>query len=139
MAVGQHLVFYDGTCGMCHWVVQLLLRYDHKKLFVFAPLQGETAELLLKDWRTLTPEADSLVLIENFQDQKTRKIYIYGKGALRICWLLGGLWIVPGSISFLPAFLYDWIYRWVARHRFKWFATQSCLIPKNQEASRFLP
>ena len=139
MTESQHLIFYDGTCGMCHWVVQFLLRYDIKKLFVFAPLQGETAQVLLKDWRTSNPEADSLVLIENYQDPKKKKIYIFGKGALRICWLLGRFWMIPGSISFLPSFLYDWIYRWVARHRFQWFASQSCLIPRNQDSSRFLP
>lgn len=138
-ATGQHLVFYDGTCGMCHWVVQFLLKHDRNKIFMFAPLQGETAGVLLKDWRITVPEADSLVLIENYQDPDQKKIYIFGKGALRICWLLGGLWMVPGAISFLPSFLYDWLYKWVARHRFKWFASQSCLIPKTQNTSRFLP
>ncbi|MBA3603949.1 MAG: DUF393 domain-containing protein [Parachlamydiaceae bacterium] len=138
MAERQHLVFYDGSCGMCHWVVQFLLKHDSNKLFVFAPLQGETAQLLLKDWRTSVPEADSLVLIENYQGSEAKKIYIFGKGALRIFWLLGGFWAIPGCISFLPSFLYDWKYRWVARHRFQWFASESCLIPKTQDATRFL-
>lgn len=138
MADREHIVFYDGTCGMCHWVVQFLLKHDHNEHFVFAPLQGETAKLLLKDWRNTEPDVDSLVLIENYKNPEQRQIYVFGKGALRICWLLGGFWSIPGSISFLPGVLYDWIYRWIARHRFQWFSRPSCLIPKGQDSTRFL-
>ena len=119
--IGQHLVFYDGTCGMCHQAVQFLLKHDRHGIFLFAPLQGETAALLLQKWRTVFPGADSLVLMQNYKDPKHKQIYAFGKGALRICWLLGGLWKIPGFISFLPAGLYDWVYRWIAYRRFQWF------------------
>lgn len=138
-ATREHLVFYDGTCGMCHWVIQFLLKHDHQERFVFSPLQGETAKVLLKDWRNSHPDADSLVLIENYQDPNRKRIYAFGKGALRICWLLGGLWKIPGFLSFFPGFLYDWIYRLVARNRYQWFERHACLIPKAKDSTRFLP
>jgi len=137
--IGQHLVFFDGTCGMCHGVVQFLLKHDKENVFVFAPLQGETAADFLDDWRNKYPDADTLVLIENYQDDSMKRIFMYGKGALRICWLLGGMWKVPGAISFLPPFLYDWGYRYIARHRFQWVERKSCLIPKVEDLNRFLP
>ncbi len=145
---GQHLVFYDGTCGMCHKAVQFLLKHDKMKVFVFAPLQGETAAKMLGDWKSLFPDADTLVLVENYRDpsdeyELSKRIFAFGKGGLRICWLLGGVWAIPGAISFLPSFLYDWIYRWVARHRFQWFERRTCLVPKNGDVdvdlTRFLP
>ncbi len=135
----QHIVFYDGTCGMCHFVVQFLLKHDTRGCFVFAPLQGITAASELSHWRNSYPLADTLVLIENYQDLKQRKILAFGKGALRICWLLGGAWKIIGILSFLPSCLYDWGYRWVASHRFQWFERQTCLIPKSQDIKRFLP
>jgi len=136
---GIHLIFYDGTCGMCHHIVQFLLKHDKKNIFVFAPLQGETAHQLLNNWRTTHPDADTIVLLENYRDQDNKHIYIFAKAALRICWLLGGMWKILGVISFLPPFLYNWAYRWVARHRFQWFEKQSCLIPTTQDINRFLP
>jgi predicted DCC family thiol-disulfide oxidoreductase YuxK len=135
---GQHLLFYDGTCGMCHRAVQFLLKNDKNNIFVFAPLQGKTAADLLKDWRIAFPNADTLVLVQNYCTDNP-KIFAFGRGVLRTCWLLGGFWKIPGLISFLPSSLYDWIYKWVARHRFKWFEPKICLIPKTQDLNRFLP
>jgi len=135
----KHLIFYDGTCGLCHEAVQFILKHDKNKVFMFAPLQGETAAKLLKNWRATSPSADSLVLIENYEIGQSEEILTFGIGALRICWLLGGLWKTVGVISFLPSFLYDWVYKLIAKRRFKWFESKTCLIPKIDETERFLP
>lgn len=134
----DHLIFYDGQCGLCDRVVQWVIRQDKKRIFLFAPLQGTTAKKVLG---SLTPEQkqlDTLILIENFSS-KNQHIYLLGKGALRICWLLGGLWIIPGSLSFLPGFFYNWGYRLVARNRHRLFSNDSCVLPTANEAERFLP
>lgn len=124
----ERLIFYDGTCGMCHNVVNFVLKQDKKKLFRFAPLQGETAKKLLKE----IPQ-ETLVLLDNHYP------LIRGKGMFRILWLLGGFWSIPGSLFFLPPLLYDWAYRWVAKHRFQWFSSSDCLIPTDADRNRFLP
>lgn len=117
---GKHLVFYDGTCGFCDQIVNFLLNQDVDELFLFAPLNGTTAARYLNQIASIVKEADSLVLIENFQTQQPI-IFIYGKAALRICWLLKGKWRLIGWVSFLPPFLYDWAYRLVARNRHRFF------------------
>src|SRR5436190_18548885 len=101
--MSKHLVFYDGACGFCDHVVQWLLKRDHKQIYCFAPLQGQTADTLLKG----IPRDDSLVLIENYQTSD-QQIFLFGKAAFRILWLLGGLWALLGWINFLPSCLYDW-------------------------------
>ncbi len=133
----MHLVLYDGTCRLCHGAVQFILNHDKEKVFQFAPLQGETAISLLKDWRNKYPEADTIVLIENWKQSDQKRLF-FGKAALRILWLLGGKWSLLGIFSFLPSFLYDWIYRYIARNRFAWFGHQECLIPKKSDEKRFL-
>lgn len=133
MDKGSHLVFYDGVCGLCDHIVQFLLKIDTNEIFVFAPLQGETAKLYLKS----EPPVDSLFLIENYKSPN-HKIYIFGKGALRILWLLGGMWAILGILSFLPSFLYNWIYRFVARHRKEIWKQSVCQIPDPKYISRFL-
>ena len=97
----KHLVFYDGKCGLCDHAVQFLLKVDKRKQFVFAPLQGTTAAAELKDVPEHIKQADSLILIENYQS-KDQIIYILGKGAFRITWLLGGVWSLLGWLNFLP-------------------------------------
>lgn len=137
-SMGKHLVFYDGVCGLCDHAVQFILFHDSKALFDFAPLQGQTASEMLKSLPADIRNADSLILIENYKSADPH-IYIYGKGAFRILWLLGGLWTLPGSISWLPSWLYDWGYRLVARNRHRLFSSDSCVIPPPDKQQRFLP
>ena len=129
----QHLILYDGTCGLCHFAVQWILKRDQKHIFAFAPLQGKTAKRFHQNPKGL----ETLILIENFQQPLLAKQFLYGKGALRILWDLGGRWTLLGWISFFPSFLSNWIYRFIAKRRFKWFERSPCLIPKKEDRERF--
>jgi predicted DCC family thiol-disulfide oxidoreductase YuxK len=134
----MHLVFYDGQCGLCDQIVQFLLKSDKHGIFSFAPLQGITANKVLnklpKEYRSL----DSLILVENYQSPN-QKFFILGKGALRILWLLGGSWTILGSLSFLPAIIYDWAYRLIAKNRHRLFKQTQCVVPDPKLMGRFLP
>lgn len=136
----KHLVFYDGQCGFCDCAVQFIIRNDKNKQFIFAPLQGTTAKILLEHLPRSIKNEDTLILIENY-DQSTSqsKMYILGKGALRICWLLGGGLAIPGIFSWLPAWSIDWAYKLVARNRHRFFKNTSCVIPRPDSKDRFLP
>jgi predicted DCC family thiol-disulfide oxidoreductase YuxK len=134
----KHLVFYDGACGFCDRVVQFLLCADTKKRFAFAPLQGKTALKYLESLPESMKGVDSLILIENYLSIQP-KTFVLGKAAFRICWLLGGAWVLLGWTSFLPSFLYDWGYRLVARNRHRIFKNNVCQLPQPQNKERFLP
>jgi predicted DCC family thiol-disulfide oxidoreductase YuxK len=127
-----HLVFYDGECGLCDFIVSFLLKKDKERVFLFAPLQGKTAQ------KKLTPdliEKDTLILIENFgTDQEN--ILLFGKAALRIAWYLGGFFTLFGILSFVKSTPFDFIYKIVARNRSKFFKNR-CTLLKN-ENDRFL-
>lgn len=133
----KHLLFYDGQCGLCDHAVQFVLKADKRKEFVFAPLQGETAKCFLKNVPEKVLKADSLILIENFNQPDVR-LLIYGKGAFRVLWLLGGCWKAFGWISFLPSWVYNWGYRLVAQYRHYFFSKNSCQFPDPKEKERFL-
>lgn len=134
--MAPHLVFYDGNCGFCDHSVQVLLKLDKKEIFAFAPLQGETANQLLQALPPEDKNEDTFVLVENYQSPN-RKYYILGQGALRVFWLLGGIWKLIGWISWLPPFLYNWVYRLIARNRHLFFG-ESCTLPTENQ-NRFLP
>lgn len=134
----QHLIFYDGTCGFCDLSVQFVMRHDKKKVFFFAPLQGKTAEKSLQGLPQELKNLDSVILIEDFQG-RDEKIYSLGKAAFRVLWLLGGVFALPGLFSFLPSYLYNFGYRFIARRRHLFFGTISCVVPDRGESGRFLP
>jgi len=134
----RHLVFYDGECGFCDQVVQFILKADQKKRFAFAPLQGKTAAKWLENLPESVKTADSVILIENYQEENSR-VSLYGKAAFRILWLLGGAWRLIGWKAYLPACLYNWAYRLVARNRKRLFPQTSCVVPSADEKERFLP
>jgi predicted DCC family thiol-disulfide oxidoreductase YuxK len=138
MGHGEHLVFYDGECGLCDHFVQTLLRLDHNRQFVFAPLQGDTARVKLKDLPEKWRGVDSLVFIENYKEPQAR-LYVMSRAVWRICWLLGGAWTLIGWLGFLPGWLFDWGYRLVARNRHRWFSQRECVLPDPAQRERFLP
>lgn len=121
----MNIIFYDGTCAMCHWAVKWVARHDKEKLFYFAPLEGTTAHEKLAN-ETLP---DSLVFLEG------DKILFRSGACLRIAWLLGGFWKLIGWLSFLPEWALiptDAIYRLIAKSR-----AQSCDL--TIKGDRFLP
>ncbi len=133
----SQLVFYDGNCGLCDRVVQFLLKVDKHQIFMFAPLQGKTAAHYLQHLPPKFKTVDSLVLVENFQTGHPQ-VHVLAKGALRIAWLLGGLWKLIGWLSFLPSFLFNWAYRLVARNRHHLFPQTLCILPPPGQEKRFL-
>ena len=129
----EHLIFYDGDCSVCHRGVLRILKEDENELFVFAPLEGETAKEILIGPNAHYVQEDSLVLVESFESDE-RRFWIRSKAVFRIYWLMGSRWI--GWLCFLPAWMGDWAYRLVAKHRhrlcFGWERPEF-------QSNRFLP
>ncbi|MEN9654151.1 MAG: hypothetical protein RL235_263 [Chlamydiota bacterium] len=133
--MGRHLVLFDADCPLCRGVVKELIELDEEALFLFAPLEGETADSILVGPQAWLKNTNSLVLVEHFTSTD-RLFSIRSKAIFRIYWLIGGRWKIIGMWSCLPAWLIDPIYRWVAehRHQFKFSSTEP-LGP----SARFLP
>ncbi len=112
MSDEKHLLFYDSNCALCLKSVAHIRKIDHDHIFRYEPLSGQLAE---KELTSHLMSLNSLVLIEN---NKTfgKRVWIRGRGALRILWLIGGWWKFLGVFCFLP-FGADLIYRFVAKHR----------------------
>lgn len=131
----KHLIFYDGTCPLCNHSVRFVLAADKDKQFLFAPLKGETAAREISTLHLRSPKLDTFVLLQNYGTDH-EKTLIEGKAALRVLWLLGGFYAWMGWLSFLPSFLFDAIYRLIARYRFKLFSAKR---PIDIASERFLP
>ena len=127
------VVFFDGVCGLCNRFVDLVLRADRKATFRFAPLQGETARLVLPE-----PTADPLAWSVVYWDEAG--LHRESDASLRIYRRLGGLYWPLGLALFVPRVLRDPVYRWVARNRYRWFGKRdTCRVPTPEQRDRFLP
>jgi predicted DCC family thiol-disulfide oxidoreductase YuxK len=126
------IVFYDGVCGMCDSFVSFVLAKDRRGLLRVAPLQGETARRMLGE-----PEPDpagwSLVLVAE------GRTYTKSDAVLETAGWMGLPWSVMRAARLVPRPLRDFVYRFVARRRYRIFGKrEACRIPAASEAARFL-
>jgi predicted DCC family thiol-disulfide oxidoreductase YuxK len=125
------IVFYDGHCGLCNRVVRWLLRIDRGALLHFAPLQGSTAKRLLQRkageldaivyWRQGLPLLDTSNAI--------------GMILREMPWP----WRALSAPLGLPQGPRDWVYRQLAKRRYRLFGRlDRCPLPDPSVKRRFL-
>jgi predicted DCC family thiol-disulfide oxidoreductase YuxK len=129
----QPIIFYDGSCGLCHRCVRFVLRHDRRGVFAFAPLQGVTFEAL----RAHLPEhnPDTIVLLDELG------LHLRSTAVLRILRRLGPGWAALALLgTLIPRPLRDWIYNRIAHIRYRTFGrVDSCILPSPRDRRRFLP
>jgi predicted DCC family thiol-disulfide oxidoreductase YuxK len=127
------IIYYDGYCGLCDTFVGFVLARDRKGRYQYAPLSGETARGRFGESFDL--DDPQTVLLEEAGMVRERS-----DAALAILTGLGGVWKLFQVFRIVPRSIRDWVYDFVARHRFKWFGRRSeCRIPAPEERQRFLP
>ncbi len=128
----ERLIFYDGHCNLCSFWVKFVLQADTKRRFHFAALQTETARRLVDRYGKLD-NLESVVLWER------DRISTRSTAALRILWLLGGVWRLTGALYIIPRLLRDPIYDFVAKRRYVWFGRRDqCAIVDESVRDRFI-
>lgn len=132
--MSRPIVYYDGLCGLCDGFVRFIVARDRLARYRFAPLQGETARDRLGA-RLGSEELGTVVLEERAGVHRVRS-----DAALAILAGLGHGWQLVTALRIVPRPLRDWIYDWIARHRFRWFPKRAeCRVPSPEERDRFLP
>jgi predicted DCC family thiol-disulfide oxidoreductase YuxK len=135
-ASAPDVILFDGVCNLCNGFVQFVIRHDPAGRFRFAALQSEAAhQLLAAQGLAAVPPGDpeSVLLLSGGQ------LYSHSTAVLHIARRLGGIWRLAGVGGLLPRAWRDALYRFIARHRYRWFGRQeSCLIPTPALKARFL-
>src|SRR5262245_45818562 len=129
------VILFDGVCNLCNGTVLFVIRRDLKARFRFATLQSATAGSLLQSV-TASGEGipDSVALIES------GRLYVRSAAALRIAGRLGFPWRLLAVFLLVPRPLRDWVYDFIARHRYRWFGKREvCMVPTPELRERFLP
>lgn len=128
----KNVIFFDGVCHLCNGFVDAVISRDKKHLFLFAPLQGITAQELLsvQDRESL----DSVIYLED------GKAYYQSSAIIKILVKLGGGYRLFSLAQIIPTPLRDFFYRWIARNRYTWFGQRDfCRLPRPEEKAYLLP
>lgn len=123
------ILFFDGHCNLCNGAVRFVLNNEKSSTIYFAPLQGEAA-------RTNLPSAlpDSLVLWQNGE------VFVESSAALKLIPYLKWHFQWLKILWIFPKFLRNWVYRFVAKNRIRWFGSSSyCAVMQPQWKDRFIP
>ena len=127
----SNIIYFDGLCGICNKFVDFILRKDSDDKFVFAPLQGKTAEQNLSP--TLLKNLNTLVY------QTPQKTYIKSDASLMILFHLGRIYKVAIILRLVPKFIRDGIYSYIAKNRYEWFGKRKeCRLPTEYEKDKIL-
>ena len=137
-AYGKHLIFFDGVCGLCNRSVQFVLDRDKAGLFYYASLQSGFASHTLAKYGDNPADLDSIRVLSDYQTAK-EKLYTRSDAALFVLRQLGGWQSAFGHLTFIPAFIRDAVYKFVALIRYRLFGKyDSCRLPDPQTRSRFI-
>lgn len=130
---GKQLVLFDGVCNFCDQTVQRIMKADHHNLFVFASLQSETGQEVVR-YIGISSTTDSVILY-----QPGKAYYTESDAVLEIARQLSGFYPMLLAGKIIPKGWRDAAYRYFARNRYKWYGKKDeCAVPTPETRSKFL-
>jgi predicted DCC family thiol-disulfide oxidoreductase YuxK len=127
------VLLFDGVCNFCNGIVRFIIERDPHARITFAPLQSATAERLLANHPDRANLPDSVVLVDD------GRFCVRSTAALRVARHLRFPWWLAGIFLAVPRPVRDWVYDWIARHRYAWFGRrEACMVPTPDVRERFL-
>ena len=137
-APSNPIVLYDGVCGLCNRAVQFLLKRDRHDRLRFASLQSEFAAQLLQRHGFDNKDLDTVYVVLN-QGDSGEALLAKGDAFLVFARELGGLWNVARLGRIIPRRIRNWLYDFVARHRYQIFGKyEACMLPDPRYKHKFI-
>lgn len=122
MINNEHILLFDGVCNLCNKLVRFIIKRDQKTKFMFMSLQSVRGQSLLKQFGLPMDDFDSLVYIRD------GKYYLKSSAILHILKELKGIWKLFFIFIIIPTFIRDFIYKIIAKTRYKIFGRQDSCI-----------
>ena len=130
----KQVILFDGVCNLCNNAVNKIIDYDKQNTFLFAALQSETGQKIIKQLGINTNAIDSIILYES-----EMAYFVKSTAALKVMNSLGGIWNLTKLLWVFPEGFRNWVYDIIAKNRYKWFGKQdNCKIPTPELKAKFL-
>ncbi|WP_370392544.1 thiol-disulfide oxidoreductase DCC family protein [uncultured Winogradskyella sp.] len=131
----KQLILFDGVCNLCNSSVLFVIKRDKNNTFLFAPLQSDIGEEIMKSFNIDSNQVDSILLY----DPKHKRLRIKSSAALYIAKKLGFPINLLVIFLIVPNFIRNWVYDYVAKNRYKWYGKrEACMIPTPELQAKFI-
>ncbi|HEV7248749.1 MAG TPA: DCC1-like thiol-disulfide oxidoreductase family protein [Shinella sp.] len=131
-AAGPIIVF-DAECILCSANAQFVLRHDRARRFRLASMQNAVGTALYRRFGIDPSDPESMIVVDG------DRLFKDSDAVLAIYAGLGWPWKVFAGLRFIPRFLRDPAYRWLARNRYRIFGRRdACWVPSPDDADRVL-
>lgn len=131
-AAGPIIVF-DAECVLCTANARFVLRHDHVRHFRLASMQKDVGASLYRRFGIDPANPESMIVVSGDRVLKD------SDAVLAIYAGLGWPWRAVAVLRFIPRFLRDPAYRWLARNRYRIFGRrETCWVPQPGDADRLL-
>ena len=119
------VLFFDGDCAFCSKSVQQVVRFDKRGEVSFAPLQGALSREM-GFTRYAAEEGGTMVLLR----ESDGRVFMHSDGLIELARIFGGGWRILVLARFIPKPLRDWVYRCIARNRYRFMGkADACSLP----------
>ncbi|HEY6617976.1 MAG TPA: DCC1-like thiol-disulfide oxidoreductase family protein [Steroidobacteraceae bacterium] len=119
------IIVFDGICHVCSGGVRFLAKHRIEPPFKMIPMQSADGKALLGQYG-IDPEDPTtfLVLDRGF-------VLTQSDASIHIMVAMGGLWRLIVVARVIPRAWRDWLYRLLARNRYRWFGQRAtCYLPR---------
>jgi predicted DCC family thiol-disulfide oxidoreductase YuxK len=137
-ARAEHLILYDGVCGLCNRLNQFVLRRDTRAVFDFASLQSPTARSVLPSLGGNAESLDTVYVVVNYRSLSPALLSKAGAASF-VLETLGIRGPLSWAFRVLPDGLLKLGYDLIARNRYRVFGKfESCMMPSAEFRKRFI-
>ncbi len=127
------IVFMDGECALCSAGARAIARLDRRGEFRICPIQSSLGRAVLAHHGLDTEDAETWLYLADGR--------AYGgiDAMIRVGERLGGLGRIMTAARLLPRDAQDWLYRRIARSRYRIFGrAEMCALPDPELRRRLM-
>ncbi|MGA2778125.1 MAG: thiol-disulfide oxidoreductase DCC family protein [Steroidobacteraceae bacterium] len=119
------IIVFDGICHLCCGWVRFLSRHPVEPAFQHVSMQSPEGRALLVEYGIDPDDPDTFLVLDQGRSFTDSEAVIHTIAAL------GGLWRLSAAARIVPRAWRDWLYRLLARNRYRWFGRRSsCYLPQ---------
>ncbi|PWR02447.1 DUF393 domain-containing protein [Meridianimarinicoccus roseus] len=122
----------DGTCSLCSQGARAIARLDRAGRFRICPVQSPLGTALVRHYGLEPDDPETWLLIDHGLAWSGMEAII------RIGTVLGGIGRIAGVMRLLPRRAREWVYRRIARDRFRFGKADMCALPDPELTRRII-
>ncbi len=122
----------DGHCALCSWGARTIVRLDREERFRFCPVQSATGTALATHFGLDPDDPDTWLFLHD------GRAWSGMEATIRICETVGGVARIASVMRIFPRPLREWLYRRIARNRYRLGRTDICAIPDERLRRRLI-